>query len=173
MFIPIKKPIIKGLLFNNSDSSKINDITRNMDPSLHITIEKVDNLVVIYVPEGKDKPYSVNGHFYIRQSASSQQLKRDEVRDFFQKENKIQFDKKSNQEFNLEQDLDQNKFNTFIKKLNLSLDLPKKHILQNLNLITNDKINNAGVLFFCHRISKFIDFTPPLGAAGRKPKISA
>ncbi|MBU3941157.1 MAG: putative DNA binding domain-containing protein [Nanoarchaeota archaeon] len=149
------KKVVKGYKLSNTDRSKIQNIVRNMDPSFSVFIDVVNDLSLIYVPEGKDKPYSINGHFYLRQSASSQQLKRDEIRDFFQRENKIQFDKKANPDFDLKKDFDEHKFDSFVKKLNLSSDLPKTHILQNLNLLTNDKINNAGVLFFCHRISKF------------------
>ncbi|MBU0615714.1 MAG: putative DNA binding domain-containing protein, partial [Nanoarchaeota archaeon] len=146
---------VKGFRLTNSDSSKIHDITRNMDPSFNVTYDVVDNLTIIYVPEGKDKPYSVNGHFYLRQSASSQQLRRDEIREFFEKENKIQFDKKANAEFIMVEDFDKAKFDSFVKKLSLSSEFSQAHILKNLNLMTNDRVNNAGVLFFSHRISKF------------------
>ncbi|MDA3870946.1 MAG: putative DNA binding domain-containing protein, partial [Candidatus Marinimicrobia bacterium] len=80
---------IKGYKLTNSTKSKLQDIARNMNPSFNIQIEQIKDLVIIYVPEGKDKPYTVKGHFYLRYGANSQQLKRNEIRELFQKENLI------------------------------------------------------------------------------------
>ncbi len=126
-----------------------------MDPSFNVTIEKVSNLVVIYIPEGKNKPYTVNGHFYLRQGANSQQLRRDEIRSLFQRENLIRFDRKANPDFNLIKDFNKEKFRSFIKKANIDSKLSQKHILENLGLFTDNKLNNTGVMFFSHNISKF------------------
>jgi len=146
---------IVGFKLTNSNKSRINDITRNMDPSFQVNIEQVSDLVVIYVPEGKEKPYFVNGHCYLRQSANSQQLTRDEIRSFFQKENLVRFDRKANLDFGFENDFDNMKLKHFLIKAKINDLLPTMHILENLNLLTDGKMNNAGVLFFAHRISKF------------------
>ena len=146
---------IKGFNLTNADNSKIQDIARNMDPSFKVAIKKVSNLVVIYVPEGKNKPYAVNGHFYLRQGANSQQLSRDEIRTLFQRENLIRFDRKANNDFNLSKDFDKKTFESFIKKANIDPTLSQKHILTNLGLFTDNKLNNTGVMFFTSKISKF------------------
>ena len=62
---------IKGCKLSNSDKSQIQDIARNMSPSFNVHIEQIGDLVAIYVPEGKNKPYTVNGHFYLRYGANS------------------------------------------------------------------------------------------------------
>ena len=146
---------IKGFNLTNKDKSQIQDIARNMDPSLHLIIEKISDVAIINVPEGKEKPYTVNGHFYLRQGANSQQLKRDEIRRLFQKENLIRFDRKANPDFNMEKDFDDDKFNSFISKAGIDTSLPREHVLQNLGLVLEDKLNNAGVLFFSHKSSRF------------------
>ena len=146
---------IKGFILKNSDISKIHDIARNMDPSLNIVVEKSEELAVIYVPEGKDKPYTVSGHFYLRVGANSQQLKRDEIRLFFQRENQIFFDRKSNIDFDMKYDFNNRKFKEYINKANISKNLAKTHILKNMNALTGRHINNAGVLFFCNKATKF------------------
>ncbi|MCK5177593.1 MAG: ATP-binding protein [Candidatus Aenigmarchaeota archaeon] len=74
---------IKGFNLTNSNMSQIQDIARNMDPSFSVHIEQVGNLAVVYVPEGKDKPYFVSGHCHLRIGANSQQLKRNEIKEFF------------------------------------------------------------------------------------------
>ena len=146
---------IKGYSLTNTDKSKIQDIARNMDPSFQVRTERVSNLAVIYVPEGKEKPYTVNGLFYLRQGPNSQQLRRDEIQRLFQRVNLIRFDRKANKDFDIQKDFNNEKFKAFLSKAGIGKSLPKDHILKNLNLITEGKLNNAGVLFFSRRISKF------------------
>ncbi len=71
---------IQGIELSNSEKARIQDIARNMNPSPELNIKISGEIVVIDVPEGNKKPYSVNGHFFIRTGAVSQQLKRDEIR---------------------------------------------------------------------------------------------
>lgn len=146
---------IKGFSLTNEHRSRIHTIARDMDPSFQVTIDKVSNLAVIYVPEGKEKPYAFSGRFYLRQGSNSQQLKRNEIQRFFQKANLIRFDRKANQDFDIEKDFNNQKFKDFLSRAQISRSLQKDHILKNLNLITEGKLNNAGVLFFSHKISKF------------------
>ena len=76
---------IKGFSLTNEHKSRIQTIARDRDPSFQVTIDKVSNLAVIYVPEGKEKPYAFSGRFYLRQGSNSQQLKRNEIQRFFKK----------------------------------------------------------------------------------------
>lgn len=146
---------IKGLKLSNSDTSKIQDIARNMDPSFHIFIKQVEDIVLINVPVGKNKPYSVNGHFYIRQGANCQQLKTEEVREFFQNMNKISFEKKINTDFDFKKDFNGVVFKNYVSKVGIDKSLPKEHILKNLNLLTDSKVNNACVLLFSNKVTNF------------------
>src|SRR3989344_862914 len=146
---------IIGANISNREISQIQDIARNMDPSLEVSIEKVENLIIINVPEGNKRSYSINGHFYLRTGANSQQLKRDEIREFFQEENLVRFDEKLNKDFELDKDFDEYKFKNFLKLAKITGNNDRKTILKNLGLLRNDYLVNAGVLMFCHRISKF------------------
>jgi len=140
---------------SNAESSNIQDIARNMDPSFKVDIEKIENLIVINIAEGKNKPYSVGGKFYLRIGANSQQMQRDEIRDFFHKEGLILFDEKPNLEFDLDKDFDHYKFRNFLNLAKITDNQNHEDILNNLSLIENKKLKNAGVLFFCHMITKF------------------
>jgi len=144
---------IKGISKSNRLDSEIQTIARNIDPSLIISFELIDNIGVIYVPVGKDKPYSVGGSFYIRQGSNSQKLNRNEIIDFLQNVNKVSFEKQTS-EFNLK-DIDTYKFNNFLKKASISKNLPTIQILKNLNLLTNNIPNNACALLFSRKITKF------------------
>ena len=48
-----------------------------------------DNIVVITVPEGKNKPYSCSKGFYLRSGPNSQKLERDSIIEFFQNEGRV------------------------------------------------------------------------------------
>ncbi|MGE0793303.1 MAG: RNA-binding domain-containing protein [Candidatus Woesearchaeota archaeon] len=146
---------IIGFKNNNKNSSEIQTIARNMDPAFEVEFKIVDDVGIILVPEGKNKPYSINGSFYLRQSANSQKLNRDEIYDFFLKINKIPFDKKINKEFNMTKDFDNNKFQSFRKLANIDTAIQKEHLLENLSLTINGKITNACVLLFPYKVTKF------------------
>lgn len=146
---------IKGVKSSNMLRSRIYDLSRNLDPPLNVAIEEVKNVVVIHIDEGKNKPYSVNGRFFIRYGSNSQQLKRDEIKELFKKENLIGFDDMINGDFNLEIDLDGDKLDYFIKKARLSPVIKKEKILENLGVIKDNHLKNAGVLMFCRDVGKF------------------
>jgi ATP-dependent DNA helicase RecG len=146
---------IKGIKITNRLKSQITDIARNFDPKLEVTFEEIDDVLLINVPEGSNKPYSVSGKFYLRIGPNSQQLSRDEIRDFFFKEGLILWDEKENQNFDLEKNFSKEAFKNFIQKANLSNVLSKKEILQNLSLLKNNHLKNAGVLLFAKDITKF------------------
>jgi ATP-dependent DNA helicase RecG len=96
----------------------------------------------------------VKGCFYLRYGANSQQLNRDEIRELFQKENLISFERQANYDFK-EKDFSSEAFNNFRKNSNLDRVLPKRHILNNLNLLINNKLNNAGILFFSKNVKYY------------------
>jgi len=146
---------IKGFSLTNSQSSQIQMIARTMEPVLNIEIETVGDLVVIHIPEGKNKPYSYAGQYYLRGGANSQKLNRDELRAFFQEEGLVSFDEKLNKEFNLKDDFSEDKFKKFLEMANITDNQDKKIVLGNLGLLKNNYLVNAGVLMFCKRVSKF------------------
>ena len=146
---------VKGIEVTNRLKSQIYDLTRNFDPKFEIFLEEVDNFLLIEVPEGLNKPYSVNGRFFIRYGPNSQQLTRDEIKEFFQKEGLILFDEKPNYAFDFKIDFAEDKFKTFLEIAKISPVLASNEILDNLSLIKNDYLKNAGVLLFSRRVTKF------------------
>ena len=146
---------VKGFSLTNDVRSKIQLIIGNLSPNLGVTFEVIKDIGVIYVPEGTQKPYAVNGEFYLRQGSNSQKLTRDEILEFFKNSNKISFEKQVNHGFDLEKDFDKNKFKTYRDKAKITKTLSTKHILTHLNLLTEEKPNNACALLFPHRVTKF------------------
>jgi len=145
---------IAGYELTNQDSSQIHDITRNMEPSLNVDIEQKDNVAIINIPEGDNKPYSVGGKFYLRIGANSQKLSRIEIKNFFQREGIVQFDEKLNDKFDFESDFSEKAFDDFLEKAQIDKIISTKKLLKNIGILKEGKLINAGVLLFCKDISK-------------------
>ena len=146
---------VVGIKITNKLKSQIQDIARNCDPNIFIEIEEFENILVVNVLEGKDKPYSCSSGFYLRAGPNSQKMKRDEIIEFSKKEGKIKFDQMANEEFDLGNDFDNYKFKLYLEKAKITDNINKFDVLKNLNLIENNKLRNAGVLFFSSRITNF------------------
>jgi len=151
---------VKGVQITNKLKSEIQDTARNCEPSVKINLENVENVLIISVEEGKDKPYQCSAGFYLREGPNSQKLSRDEILKFITGIGKIKFDEQINDNFKFPEDFDENKFNEFLKRSRISNINNKNNILINLSLgekAENElKINNAGILFFGKNIKKFI-----------------
>jgi ATP-dependent DNA helicase RecG len=120
-----------------------------------VLVERVDGFTVIHIPEGENKPHSSSGQFYLRIGSTSQQLRRDEIRDFFQRERLVRFDETPNPGFDFKHDFYRLKFNDYLERANLTSLRNEMDTLRNLNLLDGDSMRNAGVLFFTQRITKF------------------
>jgi len=83
---------IKGIKPTHKLKSQIQDIANNCRPRIKITIEDIDNVLIINVREGDDKPYECSSGFYKRIGPNSQKMARNEILEFFKSEGKIRFD---------------------------------------------------------------------------------
>ncbi len=146
---------IKGINITNKLKSQIHDLVHNFDPKFNIILEEIEDILVINVPEGNFKPYSVNGKFYVRYGTNSQQLSRDEIRDFFQKEGLVLFDEKLNCDFNIKTDFNKIAFKTFLKRSGIKTTMNNNELLSNLALTKGNVMKNAGVLLFSKDVSRF------------------
>ncbi|PIN69570.1 hypothetical protein COV93_04815 [Candidatus Woesearchaeota archaeon CG11_big_fil_rev_8_21_14_0_20_43_8] len=146
---------IKGCNAENHLVSQIQDLARNMDPCFSVLTRKIENVFIILVPEGKEKPYSINGRFYLRIGSNSQQMNRDEIRMFFKKEKLIVFDEIPNTSFDLTYDLDKRKVTSYLIGTSINNQMKRINILKNLSLLDGKHLKNAGVLFFCRDVRPF------------------
>ena len=145
-----------GFKISNKIKSEIQDMARKSDPPIKIDIGNVDtDILIIDVFEGKEKPYSYGGKFFIREGANTQQLAREEIRTFFQKEGGILFDEMPNKNFNIKKDFDNSKYNKFLVKADISRIANKKIVLENLGLLKDECMKNAGILLFAKSVTKF------------------
>lgn len=150
---------VKGVNITNKLKSQIQDIARNCDPPIDVEIKNFEDIFIIEVEEGKDKPYKCSSGFYLRQGANSQKMTRDEILDFAIGEGKIKFDKQINNDFIYPEDFDENKLDNYLSSAKISKMISNEKIFAELNIIKKDKVlkfNNAGVLFFAKNPQKFI-----------------
>src|SRR3989338_2543933 len=144
-----------GYKLRKADEAKINTTARNLEPSVRVSVERVGDFAVIHIPEGENKPHSSAGQFYLRIGSTSQQLKRDEIRGFFQRERLVRFDEKPNMEIDFGHDFYRLKFKDYLAKAGITPLKDEADTLRNLDLLDGGHMKNAGVLLFTHRIAKF------------------
>ena len=127
---------IKGINLSNTLRSRIIDIARNFNPRFEVELEEINNNLIINVPDGRNKPYSVGGKFYLRIGPNSQQLERDEIRDLFINEGLVHFDEKINPVFDLEKDFNKEAYKKFLHLSKISGLIDEKDLLEKLVFIT-------------------------------------
>ncbi|ODS32139.1 MAG: ATP-dependent DNA helicase RecG [Candidatus Scalindua rubra] len=154
---------VKGLKITNRLKSEIQNIARNCDPSIKIAIESLENILVVKIKEGEDKPYRCSSGFYKRIGSNSQKMTRSEILDFFKSEGKVRFDELINTKVNYPRDFSRKKLNEFLEFAGLSKSLSSEKVLSSLRVIESQvgKIyfNNAGILFFAKEPQKFIPWS--------------
>jgi ATP-dependent DNA helicase RecG len=143
---------IKGVTIGNKLKSQIQDLANNCEPSIKILFEEFNNLLIIAVKEGEDKPYRCASGFYTRVGPNSQKLNRNEIIEFIKAEGKIRFDELMNLKFDYKKDFDHNKFDKFLRLAGISKVLDTTSILINLGVAEKQEgkviFNNTGILFF-------------------------
>jgi ATP-dependent DNA helicase RecG len=160
IFIGISdKGEIEGIEISNKLKSQIQDIANNCDPSVKIHIEAFENILIIVVEEGSNKPYQCSGGFYLREGPNSQKLSRDEILKFVTGSGKIKFDEQINENFKFPEDFNEKNFMEFLEKSDIS-NKDIEDVLINLSLAIRKEnrivINNAGILLFGRDIKRFI-----------------
>lgn len=119
---------------------------------MKIILEEFDDILIIYVREGSDKPYKSSSGFYTRIGPNSQKLSRDEIVGFFKSEGKVRFDELVNQKFSFDTHFDEKKFDRFLRLAGISKVIDIPDILINLGTAEKQEgeiiFNNTGVLFF-------------------------
>ena len=105
---------VKGIDVGNRLRSQIQDVLNQLQPKLDIDIEFTDNLIIIHVPEGQEKPYGCSRGFFMRVGANSQKMTRNEIIAFFKKEGRVNFEELINEKANFEKDFDSKAFRYYL-----------------------------------------------------------
>jgi len=146
---------VLGAVVSNKLKSELQTIARNCDPSIKIGLEEFENLIIVRVDEGEDKPYKCKEGFFMRIGANSQKMTRDEILDLILTANKKTFDSLINEDFKLELDFDKEGWEDYLKKAEVSPVLKREELLESFGVLKGNKMNNAGVLLFAKEPQRF------------------
>ena len=153
-----------GITIDNNIRSQLQSSIEAISPRPNVTIHEIDyegkKIMVMDCISEDRKPYMVSGSIYIRIGANSQKLTSpEEVMNFFQRVNKIYFDKAIDKSFSYPKDFDKDKFDNFLADTGISKKVQQKQILENLNLFSDTgELINAGVLFFAKDLQRHFTF---------------
>lgn len=154
---------IKGISFDNSKRSSLQNSVGEISSSLHCDIYTVEidgkEIVVIEVPSGESKPYVLSGAIYVRQGPNSQKLTTvEEMRDFFQQADRIYFDEAPCKTIAIKQDIPNENIRQFRELAGLNSAIDDEQVFSNLKLFTKDSfLKNGAVLFFAHNPEIFFE----------------
>ena len=146
---------IVGIGKHNKIKSQVQSIARSAEPPIAVDVENIGEVLCITVPEQHSKPYSFSGKFFIREGATSQQMARTEIREFFFKEGLIHFDETPCTNYDLERDLTPEIWSRFIQHARLSDGLETRPALDNLHLTKDSKMTHAGAWLLCDDITRY------------------
>jgi len=154
---------IKGIEITNRLRSQIQDIANNCDPKIKIILEEIDNVLIINVKEGEDKPYKCSSGFYRRIGSNSQKLVRNDIISLFKSEGKIKFDELTEIRFNYPKDFDKNKLLKFLDLASMTKAIKAENMLTNIGAAEKQGgklyFNNTGILFFAKEPQRFIPWS--------------
>ena len=156
---------IIGTDTSNIARSRIQDTINQIEPRLSVIISIHENIIVITVPEGTNKPYSCSKGFYLRSGPNSQKLERDSIIDFLQTEGKVIYDSIINEKYPITDNFNESEYSKYLKKSGISDVLPRESVLKNLGCAEtmnsgNLVYTNAGILFFRDNSQEvYFDFT--------------
>ncbi|MDP3103483.1 MAG: ATP-binding protein [Candidatus Methanoperedens sp.] len=143
---------IKGMEITNKLKSQIQDTSNNCQPPVKVLFEEFENILIINVREGDDKPYKCSSGFYTRVGPNAQKLDRDDIIEFFKSEGKIRFDELINLKFDYDTHFDPKKLDKFLILAGISRVMDVPSILVNLGVAERQEgkviFNNTGILLF-------------------------
>ncbi len=148
---------IKGVKITNKLKSQVQDIANNCQPPIKIILGELENILIINVKEGEDKPSKCSSGFYTRVGPNSQKLNRNEIIEFFKSEGLIRFDKLINLKFDYNTHFDPKKLEHFLRLAGISKVLDASTVLTNLGVAEKQEgkviFNNTGILFFSKNLA--------------------
>lgn len=144
-----------GVNDHNRLKSEVQAIARSAEPPIAVEIDSVGEVLAVTVPTQHSKPYSFGGKFFIREGASSQQMSRSEIREFFYKEGLIHFDETPCEQFSPADDLTDEAWTLFRRRARIPADMEALTALENLHLVRDGKMTQAGAWLLARDITKF------------------
>jgi len=148
---------VRGVAVTNELKSRVQDLANNCEPRVKVVLEEFENVLIIHVREGVDKPYHCGSGFYLRVGPNSQKLRRDEIIEFLKSEGKIRFEDMVNSRFDFDAHFDPAKLREFLGRAGITAVLEPTTTLANLGVAERQEgkvlLNNAGVMLFSRNLA--------------------
>jgi ATP-dependent DNA helicase RecG len=143
---------IQGITVTNELKARMQSMARDCDPPINVELEIFNNILIIHVPEGINKPYRCVNGFYIRSGASCAKLSTQEIIEFIKSEGKLKFEELITLSKAFPAILDESAVSRYFHLAGISGVLGPEELLSNLGVLEKNGseliLNNAGVLFF-------------------------
>jgi ATP-dependent DNA helicase RecG len=124
-----------GIVKSNTLLSQIQDMAANCDPPVPIEITHFENILIIQVKEGLNKPYRCSKGFYLRSGANSQKMTTREITEFIQSEGKVRFDEIVDETIYISKAFDPVVLSRFIDAAKITKTLGDRAVLENLGVL--------------------------------------
>ena len=152
---------IHGIEITNELTSRVQDIARNCDPPVAVTLHKHRGMVLeVRVLEGRQKPHQCRDGFFLRNGPNAQKLKRSEIMEIAFAAGVYRFDESLNAEFRYPQDFDRASLDDFLALSDVTIDADTESILLSLDVAEAQdsglRLRQAGVLFFAREPQRFL-----------------
>ena len=123
-----------GIAITNELKSRVQDIANNCEPRVRVELEEFENVLIVHVREGTDKPYHCAGGFFLRVGPNSQKLRRDEIIEFLKSEGKVRFEDMVSNRFLFDEHFDPTKLRDFLRRAGITAVLEPGATLVNLGV---------------------------------------
>lgn len=154
---------ICGINIDNALRSRIREAIKNIDPPLDVVTSEVNignnKVLCLEIKSGTLKPYATSGNIFVRNGPNCEKITSvEQMRSFFQNSGRIFFDEAPCNKFRYPDDFDSGFFQIFLNKAHITASIPENIMLENLQLITDDKkMKNGAALMFGKDVQRFID----------------
>jgi ATP-dependent DNA helicase RecG len=143
---------IEGIAITNELKARVQSMARDCDPPVNVETAAFNNILIVEVPEGTNKPYRCTNGFYIRSGASCAKLSTEEIREFMIAEGKLRFEEMVTPAAAYPAALDESAVSRYFRLAGISGVIGMEEILMNLGVLVRNgsgsMLNNAGALFF-------------------------
>ena len=143
---------IQGIAVSNELKARVQSMARDCDPPVNVVVEVFNNILIVHVPEGTNKPYRCTNGFYIRSGAGCAKLSTQEIIEFIKSEGKLRFEELITASAAYPATLDESTALRYFHLAGISGVIGTEELLINLGVLDKNGsgliLNNAGVLFF-------------------------
>src|SRR4030042_4115410 len=85
---------VSGEKVTNDMKARINSVARNCNPPVQVKIKQIQDVVLIEVSQGEEKPYSCGSGYFRRLDGTTQKMTNHELRLMFQENEIVPFEDK-------------------------------------------------------------------------------